>query len=80
MENQNIEYKLFVDTKDKKSKRNFIYEVIAFLNSYNGKIYIGIDDNGVTQGIESNIDIDKYLLELKDIIKNNIMPYTDWTV
>ena len=49
-------------------------EVIAFLNTNGGNIYIGIDDNGNVRGINKNID--NLLLEIKDRIKNNIMPST----
>ena len=47
-------------------------EVIAFLNyKEGGYIYIGIDKEGNTVGVE---DIDDCMLRLKDRIKNNISP------
>jgi ATP-dependent DNA helicase RecG len=47
-------------------------EVVAFLNSREGGvIYIGIDDNGVPQGIDNS---DSIQLQIKDRLKNNIHP------
>ena len=47
-------------------------EVVAFLNSREGGvIYIGIDDNGVPQGVENS---DSMQLQIKDRLKNNIHP------
>ena len=47
-------------------------EVIAFLNyKEGGFIYIGIDKNGNTVGVD---DVDDCMLRLKDRIKNNILP------
>ena len=52
----------------------FEKEVIAFLNTNGGDIYIGVDDSGNVAGIRKNID--NVLLEIKDRIKNNVMPST----
>jgi len=50
-------------------------EVVAFLNyKEGGFIYIGIDDK--TGEVVELIDIDKLQLQIKDRIKNNIMPST----
>jgi len=49
-------------------------EIISFLNSSGGNLYIGIKNNGEIIGIEENID--KIQLEIKDRIKNNIRPIT----
>ena len=47
-------------------------EVIAFLNYKGGGcIYIGVDKNGQTLGVD---DVDDCMLRLKDRIKNNISP------
>ncbi len=46
-------------------------EVIAFLNTIGGTVYIGIDDNGTAIGVS---DTDDCMLRLKDRIKNNIQP------
>ena len=47
-------------------------EVVAFLNyKEGGFIYIGVDKNGETVGVD---DVDDCMLKLKDRIKNNISP------
>ena len=47
-------------------------EVVAFLNSREGGvIYIGIDNDGITQGVENT---DVVQLQIKDRLKNNIHP------
>lgn len=49
-------------------------EVVAFLNTDGGNIFIGIDDNG---NIKSNLgNIDLLQRTIKDRLKNNIMPST----
>ena len=49
-------------------------EVIAFLNTDGGNIFIGIDDKGKIHGITGNIDL--LQRTIKDRIKDNIMPST----
>lgn len=52
----------------------FEEEVIAFLNTNGGNIYIGVNDKGDIVGINSNIDL--LQRTIKDRIKDNIMPST----
>ncbi len=52
----------------------FEEEVISFLNTNGGNIYIGIDDKGNIVGINGNIDL--LQRTIKDRIKDNIMPST----
>lgn len=64
-ENQHIEFKQSLTNDLEK-------EVVAFLNSKDGGIiYIGVDKNGITQGIETP---DNQQLIIKDRIKNNVLP------
>ena len=49
-------------------------EIISFLNANGGNLYIGISDNGNVVGINENID--DMQLQIKDRIKNNILPAT----
>ena len=49
-------------------------EVISFLNTNGGNIYLGIDDNGNINGLVGNIDL--LQRTIKDRIKDNIMPST----
>ena len=66
IENNNIEYKRqLADSIEK--------DVVAFLNSFGGEIYIGIDDDGSVFGVD---DPDAVQLALSDRIKNNIRPET----
>lgn len=49
-------------------------EVVGFLNSNGGNLYIGVKDDGTIVGVDGNIN--KLQLEVKDRIKNNISPTT----
>lgn len=46
-------------------------EIVAFLNSYDGVIYIGVDDNGKIIGVNNLDDIQK---RIADIITTQILP------
>lgn len=52
----------------------FEEEVISFLNTNGGNIYIGVNDKGNIIGINGNIDL--LQRTIKDRIKDNIMPST----
>ena len=49
-------------------------EVVSFLNSNGGNLYLGVNDDGQVIGINTNID--DLQLKIKDRIKNNILPAT----
>lgn len=57
-----------------KLTEKFEQEVISFLNTNGGNIYIGVDDKGNIIGLNENIDI--LQRKIKDRIKDNIMPST----
>lgn len=44
--------------------------IVAFLNSHNGVIYIGVEDNWTINGVEK---LDKVMKKIADIIVNNIL-------
>lgn len=46
-------------------------EIVAFLNSDGGTVYIGVDDNGSVYGVEN---LDETLKKIADIIENQILP------
>jgi len=46
-------------------------EVISFLNTNGGNIYIGVNDKGEVVGIKGNIDL--LQRTIKDRLKDNIM-------
>ena len=52
----------------------FEEEVISFLNTNGGNIYLGVNDKGDIVGISGNIDL--LQRTIKDRIKDNIMPST----
>jgi ATP-dependent DNA helicase RecG len=51
--------------------RDIIKEIIAFLNTKGGHIYIGVEDNGDVLGID---DIDKVMNQLSGVIHDSIRP------
>lgn len=63
-ESEQIEFKRELNDK-------FEIDVVAFLNSKGGHIYLGISDDGTTYGIEN---IDEIQLEIKDRLKDKISP------
>lgn len=67
LEDKRTEFKVkLTDTLEK--------EVIAFLNTDGGNIFIGVDDKGNVQGNLGNIDL--LQRTIKDRLKDNIMPST----
>lgn len=54
--------------------KDFAKEVVAFLNTRNGTIYIGVDDTGNVIGVDN---IDKTMREIRDIIRDQILPSTE---
>ena len=44
---------------------------MAFLNTRDGTIYIGVDDNGNVVGVSN---VDKTMREIRDIIRDQILP------
>ena len=54
--------------------KDFAKEVVAFLNTRDGTIYIGVDYNGEVVGISN---VDKTMREIRDIIRDQILPSTE---
>lgn len=50
---------------------SFEKEVVAFLNTYDGIIHIGIDDNGEVIGVKN---LDQTMRKISEIISNEILP------
>lgn len=63
-ETSNVEFKRELNDKFEK-------EVVSFLNAKGGHIFIGINDDGSTYGVEN---IDELQLAIKNRIKNRISP------
>ena len=58
----------------RKLNKDFAKEVVAFLNTRDGIIYIGVDDNGDAVGVSN---VDKTMREIRDIIRDRILPSTE---
>lgn len=67
IEDERTEFKAILNDKLEK-------EVVSFLNTDGGDIYIGVKDNGEIVGI--NDDLDKIQLDIKNRIRSNIEPMT----
>lgn len=63
-ETSNVEFKRELNDKFEK-------EVVSFLNAKGGHIFIGINDDGSTYGVEN---IDELQLAIKNMIKDRIVP------
>lgn len=48
-------------------------EVVAFLNTRDGVIYVGVDDDGTPIGVD---DVDASMRSIRDIIRDQILPST----
>lgn len=66
MESITVEYK-------RELSDDFEKEVVAFLNSLGGELFIGVNDDGTINGVENP---DRLSLAIIDRIKNNILPAT----
>ncbi len=65
-------YKIIEDSRNEfklKINDKFEKEVIAFLNSNGGNIYIGVDDKGNVIGYKGNID----LLQRNSLFLNKVL-------
>lgn len=59
-----------IELKDKLND-SFVKEVVAFLNSHNGIIYIGVSDNGEIVGVNNS---DEVLRAISNIVVDSIAP------
>ena len=66
---------IFRETETVELKRilndSFEKEVVAFLNTHDGTIYIGVENNGAIIGVEK---LDETLKKIGDIITTQILP------
>jgi len=67
VEDSRTEFKEILNDKFEK-------EIVSFLNTNGGNLYIGIRDDSSVVGLDGNVD--KIQLEIKDRLKNNILPNT----
>lgn len=66
---------LFQETESIELKRvlndSIEKEIVSFLNTHNGTIYIGVDDDGTVLGVNN---VDKLMRDIADIITTKILP------
>ena len=66
---------VFQETEKTELKRilndSFVKEVVAFLNTMDGTIYIGVEDDGTAVGVNN---LDEVLRNVADIITTQILP------
>lgn len=67
----------YIETEKVELKRVFNEtiekEIVAFLNTNDGTIYIGIEDDGKITGVEST-KLDETMKKISDIISTGILP------
>ena len=65
----------YIETEKVELKRvlneTFEKEVVAFLNTHDGVIYIGVEDNGEVCGVDK---VDETMKKIADIIATGILP------
>jgi hypothetical protein len=81
-ETDTVEFKPFMEPKNKKESE-FIKTVVAFANTYGGRLYVGTDDDGSLQGeaevrkvFRGSIDeaLAAQMSRLKELIRENVKP------
>jgi len=77
-----VEFKPFMEPKNKKESE-FIKTVVAFANTYGGRVYVGADDDGALQGeaevrkvFRGSIDeaLAAQMSRLKELLRENVKP------
>lgn len=71
IETDKIELKRIFDDSKRIIDDSFEKEVVAFLNTYDGIIHIGDDDNGEIIGVKN---LDETMKKISEIISNEILP------
>jgi len=66
-ENDEVEFKLEIEND--KTDKEFLETVCSFSNSYGGRIFIGIDNNGNVKGLNET-QIERYKKKIPDLIRN----------
>ena len=65
----------YIETEQMELKRiyneSFEKEVVSFLNTNGGIIYLGVNDDGTIHGIS---DLDETMKKIANVITNNILP------
>lgn len=71
IETDKIELKRILNDSKRILNDSFEKEVVAFLNTHDGIIHIGVDDNGEIIGVKN---LDETMKKISEIISNEILP------
>lgn len=70
-ESEDVEFKL--ETENDKTDKEFLETVCSFSNTYGGRIFVGIDNNGNVKGLNET-QIERYQKKIPDLIRKWIEP------
>ena len=59
------------ELKENPKSGTIVNEIVAFLNTCDGKIYIGVKDDGTVVGVSN---VDEAMLRIADMLSNEILP------
>ena len=59
------------ELKENPKSATIVNEIVAFLNTCDGKIYIGVKDDGMVVGVSN---VDEAMLRIADMLSNEILP------
>lgn len=59
------------ELKENPKSGTIVNEIVAFLNTCDGKIYIGVKDDGMVVGVSN---VDEAMLRIADMLSNEILP------
>jgi hypothetical protein len=65
-ENETTEFKI---TLEPQNQREFLETIVAFANTYGGRVFIGVNDNGAVKDFRENIRV-----KIEDMIHDNCSP------
>lgn len=85
-ESATVEFKPFVESKDQQKEAELVKTVVAFSNTNGGRLYVGVDDSGVPQGLaelkkatkraDDNVELSlkSSIDRLDQLFRNNVKP------
>lgn len=59
------------ELKENPKSGTIVNEIVAFLNTCDGKIYVGVRDDGAIMGVPN---LDQAMLRIADMLSNEILP------
>ena len=70
-EDEEVEFKL--ELENYKTDKEYLETVCSFSNTYGGRIFVGVDNNGNVKGLNET-QIERYQKKIPDLIRNWIEP------